>query len=170
MAASSIEQCHHSDCGFENRLQYCAIDAAAPDGPAQVVAELVDEMLCEPHTMVGSDLNVRTSPEGRTISRRFSGLYTYIESHTLLETTTRISFDYDNKFQRERYTIGIGWLLENIKRQRVAMHAGYSIDIYPSGPVQASLCDTDGSTRRMTDYDYNFLFDHIAELAKIHIS
>jgi hypothetical protein len=164
-----IEQCHHSNCGYQNRLEYCDIDAADRDGIAVEVTGMVDAMLCEPKSMSGSRLKVRVDTDSHIISRQFHSLHSDTASDATLETMTYLEYGQTNHLHRERYTVGIQWLTALTHNKYLSTAAGYSIDLYPAGPVQGLVCESDGSTRRITNYDFKFLFKHVAELAEIYI-
>jgi hypothetical protein len=168
MSESLAERCEHGDCDFDSRLEYCEVEAAKPDGPLVETTDLIDILLCEPDYIADSDFFASFGPNEGLIRRHFPMLTAAGETTT--ETTISISHTQERQPSRDRYAIAVNWIAENAGSIIHKDITAYSIDVYPSGPIQAMVSERDDEARRLTPYDVGQLNGLLEDVVSLHLT
>lgn len=162
------EVCGHGECSqYGWRKEYCALEAADPEGDVLLITDIVDDLLHEPDRTMNEQYNAQATAESVDIKRTFSylhgdqlGGWAWPLAETHIALCHRIS---RYPVRRETYVVSAEW-----KTRRGLSQAGikttYTIDIYPEGSVQAIVEELDTTTasydtRSVTGYDYAQLFE-----------
>lgn len=176
-----MEMCSHGDCGFEGRQEYCTTEAAEQDGAAGVVVDMLDALLYESGVVTSDESRLVTESEQQVFTRKFSYLQGDVKSWVwpLTETSVAICHTKDKQLDREMYQVAVTWHVEQIGIDPIYHVTTYGIDVYPEGPVQAFIeqpsmdvlneaADDTRETRRMTEYDYEQLYNGLATVYDLH--
>lgn len=169
------EFCEHSKCEFNNRLEYCAIEAANPEEAVAVVLVELDAILYDEDHIAGDSYQLTSDDSETLLCRSFSYLQGDIKSFVwpLTEKTLSVRHRVDKKMGAESYAIEMGWRVHQQGATNDRFVVRYCIDTYAKGNVQAEIEAPDVLTgerfaRPMTTYDYEQLYNELSALSKLH--
>jgi hypothetical protein len=157
------ETCGHSTCLFENRLEYCEIEAGDPNGAVSVVTDMLDALIYDSGAVTSDIHKVTADTDGLASARTFSYLHGDMGSWIWPLTETRLTLRHNT---------------QNVKQQGTNDNyfmTTYGIDVYKDGAVQASIVEPDlieggFTTRPMTSYDHEQLFNELSAVYDLHIA
>jgi len=162
------EICGHSHGSYQDRLEYCTLEAAQPHESAEVVTDLLDALLYEKDDLSDESHGWSGTAERHAQSRKFSYFSTEADSPNWspVETEIAIRHTVNERLQHNRYEVLLGWRIEAAEDRHAAYATGYTIDIFEQGIVHAYLEEPDlysgeSCTRWMTNYDYDQLFTEL---------
>lgn len=163
---------------FGGRSEYNELDATDKDGPATVVAEMIEDLLYEDSesTRVTCDeYRAEANEHERSVTKAFS----YFRGDRdqpeapLTEVKVVLRHTRDNHLRADTYQVALNWSVEGTRIIGDIALTSYAIDIGADGAVQAfidepNVFDNGRTTRRMVSYDHATLFDELGILADLH--
>ncbi len=167
------ERCEHTDCNYQNRLEYCSEEARDPSGWALIAAGELEALLYEGKEFVRGGFKCSDESERYSFERTFSYLEGDLSTgNTLIDRRIKVAHSLDKHFNINQYRVTTSWC--EFGKPDASFIVGYSFEYYPEGPVQAVMTEPvqpieslkngmiDYQSRDMTAYD----FEQLAELAE----
>lgn len=173
-----IEKCTHLTCGFENRLEYCEMEAR-DEQTAEIIAAVLDELLFDNSDVSSSGYKHENTTESGISERSFS--FISADGGLLPELDVTLQHKRNYAVQSDSYTIDVA------RRQSSVVGTGnswelnrYVIEIYPKGKVYGTIdrinpfitnsgeLKEGSGTDIMRAYDYGQLFDELAHVCQLH--
>lgn len=169
------EFCEHSKCDFNNRLEYCPVEAGREGGAAVVVIDAMDAILYEGEHVSGNHYQLTSDNSEQLLHRSFSYLHGDTEGWVwpLTETQMNIGHRTDRQTGAESYAVEVSWQVHQQGATDDRFVVRYYIDSYPEGDVQAMIEEPNVVTgeresRLMTEYDYETLFNELHMVDRMH--
>lgn len=107
---NSAERCEHPDCGFENRLEYCELEASDPE-EAMVVTDLLDYLLYDSGPVTSEEDYLSNAGPTQEVTRSFSYVSGDYASGNWPLVTTKVVIRHiqDREYERENYEVAVCW-------------------------------------------------------------
>ncbi len=172
------EMCLHEECGFENRLEYCDVEARDEE-TVEIVLALADELLFESNEVTSSQYHHKNTTEHGVSERSFS--YIAAEQGIVPELQVYLSHERQHSVGADFYDIQV-----SRRQSDIAGGAGewlttrYLVEHFDHGDVLGAIdrvspliteqgyVQEEYSVEMMRAYDYIQLFEDLAEVCNLH--
>ncbi len=173
-----IEKCTHLPCGFENRLEYCELEARDEQN-AEIVAALLDDLLFESDDVSSSQYKHENTSKSGLSERSFS--FMSADGGRLQELDVTLRHERKYAVQLDCYKVEVARRQSNIASMGSNWQKNqYVIEIYPKGRVHGTIDRINPFVTRsgeieegsgidiMRGYDYVQLFEELANVCELH--